>query len=388
MCQYTGLHPKFLEELWSSDDVLDDPEEPVQLSVILDHLLSFYLAYKMPTTRELFMHLHGKIPKYIDVPEFREILKHMGMAWIRNKETTVVFDKPIFTFRRFNYLKNIINYRKEEKNIVNICELAYDFLGNCYDATQSSCLSKVFPLIKQTCWMYAITRSGAYNWTKVDKFDRNTFQNYVIELSKKFNTPTVFIYDRSVHHNEKVCAPPKLKTLKVDLIKWLELHNIPYDQEASKYHLLQLIQKKQNEETETDFVESLFKVDRRLIAEGHLVLRLPNSIKNISPGYYLTEKMRNNIKVHNHCIDPNEFALQEYDQKRLQVYDEKFVTMIQSDTVSIIETADICGQETKIFDTDIKVDRIMDQVKAKRHEVSKVRDVQDLVSDLPCNVSE
>lgn len=368
--QYTGIHRKFLEEVWYSEDVTVDPDaEPVRRFVILEHLMSFYFEYKMPTAKELFMQLYGNIPKHLKLNNFKRILQQMNFTRLKAKEKRLVFEKPKITFRRFDYLKKMTTYRKEDKNIVFICELAYDFLGNIYDPVRSRHLQRVFPVVKQSCWIYAVTGNRVYDWQKIDKFDENIFQDYIIELSKEFIAPTVFVYDKSKHHCDRICPPPTLKVLKVDIIEWLKVHNIPYDPEASKYHLYQLAQDNR------DIDENLFQVDNMLIDKGHLVVRIPSCCEELSPGYFIRRTMDNIIKEHNKEIDPGSFTLPEFDKRSLEAYDEKFETMVENDARSILETADIMGQEEKIFDMEVRLDRIMDSVRAKRHEVSD--DVED-----------
>lgn len=58
--QSRGLPTKFIEKRWLPDKVLNNNNELLE-RVIFDEIISFYLTYKMPTTKDLFMKLYGKI---------------------------------------------------------------------------------------------------------------------------------------------------------------------------------------------------------------------------------------------------------------------------------------------------------------------------------------
>ncbi|KAJ0171145.1 hypothetical protein K1T71_013344 [Dendrolimus kikuchii] len=217
-------------------------------------------------------------------------------------------------------------------------------------------------------------------------------KGYVTDLAKDFNTPTVFVYDKSKYHNERVCEVPNLRALKVDLMKWLDMHNIPYDPEANKYHLYELTQKY------VDIDEDLFKADIILEAQGHIVLRIPNCIKELCPGYFFAKAFQDHINSSGKVCVPsgsdetvtrNLIVSPEPDGKNLKAYDEAFMAMVRFDVCNILKLADISGHEIKMLERDIKIDSIMDEVRAKCYQVSEESDTNDLDSELPsCSDSD
>lgn len=373
----TGFHPKFLNELLihSSKYLCINNVEELDRSVIYQELINFYKKNKMPTTKELFLQLYGKIPKLIDIAYFRKVLVKMGFVWIKvNDNNCVVFEKPLITFKRYEYLKKIIDYRNEGKRIVYINEIAFDSLGNCYDVKKSHSINTN----DLSRWIYATTQNGIFHWQKINDFKNDDFHNYVVDLSRNCSEPSVFVYDNSNHHNQEYCKQPTVKSLKLDLIRWLEIRNIPFDSDASKYSLYALAQR------HMDIDEKIYKLDQILEAEGHAVLRLPKFNAELSPGFYIETIVKNSVKEQTKNYASSSDCV---NTEKVKFDDNMFVDILKLTTPIDIQNFDIEIQEAKQLRIDIKIDKIMDDLRESAKHATY--DSLDVDSDLPsCSDSE
>lgn len=73
--------------------------------------------------------------------------------------------------------------------------------------------------------------------------------------------------DNAIYHNKQKDKPPTTASRKDDIRKWLDEHNIPYDQKDIKKTLLDKVRQHQP--------KPLYLTDEEAKQQGHQVLRLP-----------------------------------------------------------------------------------------------------------------
>lgn len=227
----------------------------------------------------------------------------MGYKWkkIGNNRTSLQ-ERHEIQLWRFKFMKKINQYRSEGRPIVYTDE-TYVLtshvrqntwsLKNNYTSQKDASFSKKLSTGSRFIIVHAGSSSGFIKnaplvykaaSTTGDYHSNMNFENYVKWLTEKLlpNLPekAVIVMDNASYHNTRSSTIPTSNSRKADMQKWLTENGIPFDEQARRIELYDLIKK--NKE---DFIT--FKIDDIIRSKGFEILRLPpyhpelNAIENI-----------------------------------------------------------------------------------------------------------
>lgn len=359
---YTGLHPHYLRFLRNSATGALTVM-PVRRFDIQNEMLAFYHNSKLPTTYELFYRLHDEgIPKYMDIRSFRRMLVKFGYMWRKiSKNVLVVIERPQVTFERYFYLKNIIQYREKSRQIYFVDELILTstcevFNGDVYEELKDY----VSPDILLKHVIYTITDNSVKFITYFDNYDPSNVETWLqLKLFRLVKPESIIVLRNKKHMSQELLVKPTVDSLKIEMKDWLDFYNVPYDDNFSKIELYTLVEKFTNN------IGKLYKVDSIAKTADAEVLRLPESINDLTPAYWLYQLLRKNV-----IKDENTNFFQLF-QNIIGTADEHLIKYNEY----------ITDEEKKTLDTDMQIDKIMDNLV----ESMKSTSTEDLAedSDLP-----
>ena len=286
---FTGLPPNLICKLmkWDIKEIEIKVRE-LDRSIVYHKLMEMYLNERiMPTTYHLFIKLK-EIPSLMQLGEFRNYLYKNGFMWKRILEDKcVVIEKPKVVFERYSYLKNIRQYRNEEKTIFFIDELAFGDKGDILTVKQSIS-RKNEPQVRL---IFAVTNKDVQCQRFVTEFSSESFLKWVKEvLLNSLSEPCIIVLNNYKHHCEEILPLPNENSLKRDMCNWLEYFDVPHDPELPKTLLFDLVQRY------TDLSKKLYVIDNILEQNGHTVLRLPDCIIKLTPATYYFDMLRINMR--------------------------------------------------------------------------------------------
>lgn len=369
---FTGLHQNYLRKLKAGDETNFD-RTTVNRRDIRNELSDFYFRLKLPTTYNLFNVLQGRIPEYMDIRSFRRTLVKFGYMWRKlSKDNALLYviERPSVTFERYFYLKNIIQYRREMRQIYFVDELVLTETYEVFDIDAVLEFKDYLPVERISKHLiFAITDQSVQLATYYDNYDVTNIETWLqFKLFHSIKPGSVIVLRNKKHTSQEFLEKPTLNSLKIELKDWLDFYNIPYEENMSKIELYTLAEKFTNTN------DKLYKIDSIAKTFGAEILRLPESINDLTPArsvYKQIEKKINRVKVFETFLQSSQDIINSTDNEYLQKCD--------------VEIADI---EREIFDTDMRIDKVMDEV----IEIMKKAEVSDSVdedSDLPnCSDSD
>ncbi|XP_063390070.1 uncharacterized protein LOC134675673 [Cydia fagiglandana] len=350
----------------------------IERSLIQERLIAFYMNASSlspspdtaPTTKNLFVALYGKIPHYVDIRMFRKCLANLGYVWLRIFKGYIVMERPSLTFERYYYLKDIVRYREENREIFYVDETVMSSLNNYYSFKEFNKLMNTAVkadieiiqkgLVKN---IYAISKSGVYALKTIDDFTTNNFANWVInEVIPILPEKSVVIIHNYEHHDD-VIKKPTLFSIKSDIIAWLERNDVPHTEEMSKCELVDLI------DTYTSEFDEISKIENSLKLRGHELLRLPVCIEDMTPAKHFFDL----VKLNARRVKGNQ--------------DEVLKNIADSVSQETFENFDrhVADAEQDTLQADITMDRIFDTVVAAFQKV-RLKDAED--SEVPLSDSD
>ncbi|KAJ2940981.1 hypothetical protein O0L34_g13107 [Tuta absoluta] len=351
---YTGLHKNVITEVLKnveSDLKMDGQFSEVEIeeidrNVIQRALMNFYFNEDvLPTTKQLYNEVQKQLPMYVDIRMFRKELLKMNYTWKKiPNQTLVVIETPTSTFERYHYLKRIIEHRKENRPIVFV-DISYTNGENEFkvleDPNDFKCDEE-----GNEYFMYAVSKDQVYalEAAKNTAFTKQVFENWIQEtLCLHIPPKSVVIMNNLGYNSEEIRTLPTENSLKFEMIEWLEFHDIPCRESMSKMELFSLVEKY------TNSIDKLYKIDKMFKVYNHDVLRIPNSIKKLTPATFVRDLVKTNFESSTH-ISKNEFVtfksiMEEVNHVYLEQYDEY-----------------IANTEITIFETDKRLDEKMDRM--------------------------
>ncbi|XP_063630329.1 uncharacterized protein LOC134801640 [Cydia splendana] len=346
---YTGLDKRIIPFLKHTDLQITVVKD-IERSVIQERLVAFYLNSASsptpgiaPTTKNLFAALYGRIPNYVDIRTFRKYLVKFEYVWLRIAKGYIVMERPSVTFERYYYLKDIIRYREENREIFYVDEIVLTTSCNLYAFKKYNNLLKTAAkanidlsqsvLLKH---IYAVSKTGVYAMKTLDDFTSSNFASWIInDLLPLLPEKSVVVMQKYDHHDD-VIKKPTLYSVKEDMIEWLERTNVPFVEDMSKCELMSLI------DTYTSEIDEISVIENSLKLKGHQLLRLPVCIEDMTPAKHLLEL----IKLNAHKVRVNiNLIIESVPQPTLEEYDRNI--------------ADI---ERHIMHKDMKMDEVLDSV--------------------------
>ncbi|XP_061724747.1 uncharacterized protein LOC133530729 [Cydia pomonella] len=375
---YTGLDRRMFFTQYT--DLKATEIKDIERSMIHERLIAFYINANAsslpprpdttPTTKNLFSALYGKIPHYVDIRMFRKCLAKLGYVWLRIFKGYIVMERPSVTFERYYYLKDIVRYREENRDIFYVAETVLTGLFNYYSFKEYNELMKTAVnarieiiqkgLIKN---IYAVSKSGVYALKTIDHFTTSNFANWVInELLPVLPEKSVVVIQKYEHHDD-VIKKPTLFSIKSDIIAWLELNDVPYSEEMSKCELVDLV------DAYTSESDEISKIENSLKLKGHELLRLPACIEEMTTSKHFFEL----IKLNASKVNVN--------------HDQVLKMITESVSLQTFEKFDrhVADAEKDTLHADIKMDQVFDNVVAAFQKV-RLKDAED--SEVPLSDSD
>ncbi|KAF9417741.1 hypothetical protein HW555_005248 [Spodoptera exigua] len=292
----TGLHPEHLpaiSRLSFSDNIKIDTVELNRIELYKTWVDMCKKTLSLPTTEQLFWSLRVKdVPIYMDIGHFRTWLYNNGFMWEQcpNGKLAVTEKKEV-RYERYLYLQKLARYRSENKQIVFIDHCVFNCNGRRVTSEESYEASKNNDETYHRA-IFVASKIGLHCLQFVERYIEKVFLEWITQEFLMFvGTPSVVVLSYDKHCCEEVVNVPNLDSTKRDLCKWLDYFNVPYDPEMTKVTLHDLIQKY------TDLSEKVYVVDTILKANGHTVLRLPNSIRKLTSATMFLDMLDLNMKM-------------------------------------------------------------------------------------------
>ncbi|XP_063370229.1 uncharacterized protein LOC134658475 [Cydia amplana] len=357
---YTGLDRRIIRFLKYADTQIIEGKD-IERSVIHERLVAMYLNLSrlsfqslvtIPTTKNLFAGLYGKIPKYVDIRTFRKYLAKFEYVWLRISTGYIVMERPSVTFERYYYLKDIMRYREEIREIFYVDEIVVTNSSNLYPFKKYNSLlraaAKANINVSQSVLLkhiYAVSKTGVYAMKTLDDFTSSNFASWIIDdLLPLLPEKSVVVIQKYDHHDD-VIKKPTLYSIKEDMIEWLERNNVPFKEDMSKCVLMSLI------DTYTSEIEEFSVIENSLKSKGHQLLRLPVCIEDMTPAKHLFDL----LKLNAHKVKANvNLIIESVPQPMLEEYD-KNIADVERDTMQIDMKMD------EVFDSVVKGLRFKDE---------------------------
>lgn len=288
---YTGLHVNVLEKL-NSGELVTVTVKTVKRSDVHNSLMVYLLSNnKLPTTKQLFTCLQNTLPPYLDIGSFRNMLVKMNYVWRKtDKYGMVVMEKPTVTFERYNFLTNILQYRLEDKLIVYIDEAFLKKNGTFLNLKDNLDIARTADKDNVAFFIYAITNTEVLGVQMGNTFGEETFTDWIInKFIFLLPSPSVIVLNPMQHNSQQVLSPPTINSLKIELMEWLEYHQVPCNVNMSKAELFSLAEKYTS-------IKETYKIDSILKQNGHDVLRLADTARELSMTHYAETLIRLNFE--------------------------------------------------------------------------------------------
>ncbi|XP_061724768.1 uncharacterized protein LOC133530740 [Cydia pomonella] len=348
---YTGLDKRSIPALKYTDTQISEVKD-IERSVIHERLVAFYLnSFSLdysspgttPTTKNLFAALYGKIPKHVDIRTFRKYLIKFEYVWLRIAKGYIVMERPSVTFERYYYLKDIMRYREENREIFYVDEIILTSSCNLYQLKKYNSLLKAANKanidVSQSVLLkhiYAVSKTGVYAVKTFDDYTSSNFASWIIDdLIPLLPEKSVVVIQKYDQYDD-VIKKPTLYSVKEDMIEWLERNNVPFEEDMSKCELMSLI------DTYTSDINEYSLIENSLKLKGHHLLRLPVCIEDMTPAKHLFEL----LKLNSHKVRVNiNLIIESVPQPTLEEYDKN-----------------IADEERYTMEIDMRMDEVLDTV--------------------------
>ncbi|CAG9796085.1 unnamed protein product [Diatraea saccharalis] len=348
----TGLHPCVLLKIKDGSVNPSKTEYSPSLCIdradILGELKIFYFVKQiMPTTRQLYDALQEKLPPYMDIASFRKQLAFMDFMWRHISQRFYVIERPEVVYERYKYLKCIIEYHDQNKPIYFIDEMAFKKVIVNNKCTSYHVSNDVNYPGTEVKIVYAASKHGIM-FNCVENFNGKELGYFLCDtIMPNLAENSLIVMKNTKHHcDQLIKSKPSLDSLICDLKEWLDLREIPYDENMCKAELYALVEKC------TDKDNNFYVADNIFTARGHTVIRIPDHIENLTPTNLIF-----NVVQTSHVPKPFEGAqlrniaiqfFESFDENHLESY------------------FDIVMKENiKLFNDDVKIDDMLDSLVTK-----------------------
>ncbi|VVD00221.1 unnamed protein product [Leptidea sinapis] len=248
-------------------------EHPIDRLTIHYMIMNYYTMGKVvPTTSSLYSALAFKLPRYVDIGVFRNILVQMGYMWKKcGPKVWLVLEKPEITFGRYRYMAAIKKSRKGDVCFIGGGALLRN--GRIVDIDESDQLGMEE---NQHRFLLVLRKDTIEHYIHVESFSEWT--DWLLHtVMPELKSGTTIVFENSRYFKIKLCETPTINSLKIDMIKWLEYHNIPYADTMTKLELFTLVTKM------TDISANMFVADTLLKSRGCQTLHIVSCIDRVSP---------------------------------------------------------------------------------------------------------
>lgn len=282
---YTGISKKYILEL--SEGLQTDKSEH-RLSfhrreLIIKGLLHFYGIMKLPTIIEVYDLLlkHTMLPP---LAQFTKEMADLGYCYRKTTKGYLLMEDPALTFERFHYLKKILKFRKP--NDITIHYMDERVINEHCTFLKPNKNMNEKTLQESLLYCYVISCKGMVLGMFCNYINRDEIINWFKHIvMPKLEPSSVIVISNNFLYGQQTNNPPSPYASKDTMLKWLRTNNIPSNSNMRKGDLYALITKF-HPVGDSQNVDFLFK------AHGHEVLRLPNSLQDLTPTTYVWQDMK------------------------------------------------------------------------------------------------
>lgn len=265
------LYPALEEPLaGNSKDQLEQFYGDIRIRQLLhEHYVTYCTENnELPTMKNIFEFIEKKVkfkPTYTFV---KHIIKQCGYVFLDSPTTNITYmmERSSVIYKRTKYFRKITQYRAENRDICYIGKRVF---------TCKSVEREVFGLRYAKYLMKNIiawTNRGRLTFTCYT--DKNVIE-WAIDILLPFLTSPSVIVIPEVDFGLEGITKPNMRSHILEITHWLEICNMPFDKNMSKFDLVTLVE-------ETTPSKTKYQLDDILRSHGHEVLRLPFSIHHLS----------------------------------------------------------------------------------------------------------
>ncbi|KAJ2945253.1 hypothetical protein O0L34_g9325 [Tuta absoluta] len=230
----------------------------------------------------------------------RDLLSNIGITLYKTDfSRKVLAEKHLFKFQRFKYLKQIQQYRLENRPIV------YTASNVVYKTSDDTRYTAVFAGTEHGFLPNSYLILKDHNMTP-EIYDEWITNKLLPNLPKK----SVVVIGHENYNNQLLNVPTAFSR-REEIVAWLEKYQIPFDSKLHKIELYDFFRKNKDK-----FI--VYKTDRHINDAGFTVLRIPtkhpelnpivsilDSIKTVMKSYQDTDYIENIIKIEMDNISSN-----------------------------------------------------------------------------------
>lgn len=280
---YTGFTEQAINRMEEQTIKCETIEDTIRYqSLLRASINAIYTNKSFPTTPALMKFLGDQVPPYWCTATFKKHLKEIGYVnkRIMGTKWRYLVERPQVTFERFRYLKKIIECREDGRPVFFIEENFYDANGNYMKLSELEAYESIYKGRKPPAkWfiIYAISEEGIRISKIYDIFQEFDFTEWVLEeLLPLLPEASVIVY---LDGNRKLESKTRITmySTKTDVMAYLDSHGVPYSEDMCKAELLELVDKVQD-------TSKASKLEETIKSEGFEVLRLPRSLRSLTPG--------------------------------------------------------------------------------------------------------
>ena len=310
------------------------------IGVIRRKVLSFFAKGEIATLSKLHSELLEDDPAYhLSRSTVYKIMKKDGFSYKKTTDNRKsLYDMPAIRASRVKFLREIKNYRDGGLDVVYVDETwlnEHDHVQKqWYSADGES--SQMPPAGKGKRLIILHAGSAKYGFIEncslvfeacKGEGDHHSQMNSDVFLDWWENNllislqePSLIVIDNAKYHNTQVeeTIAPNMKTKKLDMIQWLQNHDIPHDPTLLKVELYELIKRNKP--------DPVFLTDRLAHQYGHHVLRTPVRHCELNAIELIWAQLKNFVTKNNKTFKFRDlFGLYEDAIKRITVNDWKSV---------------------------------------------------------------
>jgi transposase len=282
----------------------------LEISVIRDSIQTYHIYHReMVTMEKLRTLLRENIHFKGSYSTLRRLVLELGFKWRKTvNNRSVLIERYDIKKLRYDYLKKMAQYRKENRCIVYTDEsyvLTNHVQNQGWGDENGPPLKKKLSKGQRFIIVHAGSQSGfvpnamlTYKaaTTSGDYHSNMNAENYKKWITELLipNIPSnsVVVMDNAAYHNVRAERAPSSNSRKLVMQNWLQSHSIPYEETMKKVELYAIV--KQNK---PNFIKYI--IDELFNSHGIEVLRLPPYHPNLNPIENIWGILKRNIASKN-----------------------------------------------------------------------------------------
>lgn len=284
--------------------------KPNDEKLIRRFIYSFYAENKVCTVDDLLLEIKTQMNKKCSRRSLHILLKKIGFKYKTLNKRQVIIQSRLITEWRYNYLKAIEEYRRQNMPIVYLDETWYDThdtISKGWVDNSRRCVLNVPPNRgKRIILLHAGTQDGFINNAlllsakniKHAKLDYH--EDMTAELFEKWfadtllpNIPpnSVIVLDNASYHSRQLKKVPTKSSRKEEIMDFLYENDLYFESSYTKTQLLEVLKIKT--------FRKRFVIDELAAQHGHKVLRLPPYHCKYNPIEMIWSELKNKVRKNN-----------------------------------------------------------------------------------------